>query len=118
MAGLRGVREMRALIEEYKKRLGRDFTDEERELMVRLICDPMFNVRDKTCNKESNPKGNKVTQTSEHIFRLKNACTVDVLRVEFVQGEGTAVNPCRLMYRFYLPNGRYIGEISAGSSSR
>ena len=44
------VRWMRALIEEYKKRLGRDFTDEERELMVRLICDHMFNVRDTTRN--------------------------------------------------------------------
>ena len=47
----------------------------------------------------------------EKIFRLESACTIQVLRVEFVQGEGTKESPCRMMWRFYLPNGRRIGEV-------
>ena len=50
---------------------------------------------------------------SEKIYRLENASITKALRVTFVQGEGTQENPCRLMWRFYLPDGRYIGEISA-----
>ena len=50
---------------------------------------------------------------SEKIYRLESACLTNALRVAFVQGEGTQENPCRLMWRFYLPDGRYIGEIPA-----
>ena len=50
---------------------------------------------------------------SEKIYRLKNACITKALRVAFVQGDGTQENPCRLMWRFYLPDGRCIGEIPA-----
>ena len=50
---------------------------------------------------------------SEKIYRLENASITKALRVAFVQGEGTQENPCRLMWRFYLPDGRYIGESSA-----
>ena len=55
---------------------------------------------------------------SEHIFRLENARTEEVLRVEIVQGEGTQENPCRRVWRFYLPNGRYIGELLPDGVSR
>gem|GEM_PF-1158017 len=48
---------------------------------------------------------------SEKIYRLENASITKALRVTFVQGEGTQENPCRLMWRFYLPDGRYIGEM-------
>ena len=48
---------------------------------------------------------------SEKIYRLENASITRALRVTFVQGEGTQERPCRLMWRFYLPDGRYIGEI-------
>ena len=50
---------------------------------------------------------------SEKIYRLENASITKALRVTFVQGEGTQERPCRLMWRFYLPDGRYIGEIPA-----
>lgn len=50
---------------------------------------------------------------SEKIYRLENASITKTLRVAFVQGEGTQESPCRLMWRFYLPDGRYIGEIPA-----
>lgn len=50
---------------------------------------------------------------SEKIHRLENASITKALRVTFVQGEGTQENPFRLMWRFYLPDGWYIGEISA-----
>lgn len=50
---------------------------------------------------------------SEKIYRLENASITKALRVTFVQGEGTQESPCRLMWRFYLPDGRYIGEIPA-----
>lgn len=50
---------------------------------------------------------------SEKIYRLENASITKALRVAFVQGEGTQERPCRLMWRFYLPDGRYIGEIPA-----
>ena len=50
---------------------------------------------------------------SEKIYRLENARITKALRVAFVQGEGTQEHPCRLMWRFYLPDGRYIGEIPA-----
>ncbi|MFC2310589.1 MAG: hypothetical protein ACFNLF_05955 [Selenomonas noxia] len=50
---------------------------------------------------------------SEKIYRLENASITKTLRVAFVQGEGTKESPCRLMWRFYLPDGRYIGEIPA-----
>lgn len=50
---------------------------------------------------------------SEKIYRLENASITKALRVVFVQGEGTQESPCRLMWRFYLPDGRYIGEIPA-----
>lgn len=48
---------------------------------------------------------------SEKIYRLEKASIIKALRVAFVQGEGTQESPCRLMWRFYLPDGRYIGEI-------
>ena len=47
---------------------------------------------------------------SEKIYRIENASITKALRVAFVQGEE---HPCRLMWRFYLPDGRYIGEIPA-----
>lgn len=50
---------------------------------------------------------------SEKIYRLEDARITKALRVTFVQGEGTQENPCRLMWRFYLPDGRCIGEIPA-----
>lgn len=50
---------------------------------------------------------------SEKIFQLESACITKVLRVTFVRGDGTQENPCRLMWRFYLPDGRYVGEIPA-----
>ena len=50
---------------------------------------------------------------SERIYRLENASITNALRVAFVQGEGAQESPCRLMWRFYLPDGRYIGEIPA-----
>ena len=50
---------------------------------------------------------------SEKIYRLENASITKALRVTFVQGDGTKERPCRLMWRFYLPDGRYIGEIPA-----
>ena len=50
---------------------------------------------------------------SEKIYRLENASITKALRVAFVQGDGTKESPCRLMWRFYLPDGRYIGEIPA-----
>ena len=50
---------------------------------------------------------------SEKIYRLENASITKALRVAFVQGDGTKESPCRLMWRFYLPDGWYIGEISA-----
>ena len=50
---------------------------------------------------------------SEKIYRLENASITKALRVTFVQGDGTKECPCRLMWRFYLPDGRYIGEIPA-----
>ena len=50
---------------------------------------------------------------SEKIYRLENASITKALRVAFVQGEGTQEHPCRLMWRFYLSDGRYIGEIPA-----
>ena len=50
---------------------------------------------------------------SEKIYRLENASITKTLRVAFVQGEGSQESPCRLMWRFYLPDGRYIGEIPA-----
>ena len=50
---------------------------------------------------------------SAKIYRLENASITKALRVAFVQGEGTQESPCRLMWRFYLPDGRYIGEIPA-----
>ena len=53
---------------------------------------------------------------SEKIYRLENASITKALRVAFVQGEGTQEHPCRLMWRFYLPDGRYIGEIPADAS--
>lgn len=53
---------------------------------------------------------------SEKIYRLESACLTNALRVAFVQGEGTQENPCRLMWRFYLLDGRYIGEIPADAS--
>ena len=53
---------------------------------------------------------------SEKIYRLENASITKALRVTFVQGEGTQERPCRLMWRFYLPDGRYIGEIPADAS--
>ena len=53
---------------------------------------------------------------SEKIYRLENASITKALRVAFVQGEGTQESPCRLMWRFYLPDGRYIGEIPADDS--
>ena len=52
---------------------------------------------------------------SEQIFKINDARTINVLRVAFVQGKGTEEDPLRLMYRFYLENGRYIGEISASN---
>nr|DAS74334.1 MAG TPA: hypothetical protein [Caudoviricetes sp.] len=52
---------------------------------------------------------------SEKIYRLENASITKALRVAFVQGDGTQEHPCRLMWRFYLPDGRYIGEISANA---
>ena len=52
---------------------------------------------------------------SEKIYRLENASITKTLRVAFVQGEGTQVHPCRLMWLFYLPDGRYIGEISSNA---
>ena len=48
---------------------------------------------------------------SEKIYRLENASITKALRVTFVQGEGSQESPCRMMWRFYLPDGRYIGEI-------
>ena len=53
---------------------------------------------------------------SEKIYRLENASITKALRVTFVQGDGTQERPCRLMWRFYLPDGRYIGEIPAVDS--
>ena len=50
---------------------------------------------------------------SERIYRLENASITNTLRVAFVQGEGAREHPCRLMWRFYLPDGRYVGEIPA-----
>ena len=50
---------------------------------------------------------------SGKIYRLESACLTTALRVAFVQGEVTQENPCRLMWRFYLLDGRYIGEIPA-----
>lgn len=50
---------------------------------------------------------------SEKIYRLENASITKALRVTFVQGEGTQEHPCRLMWRFYLLDGRYIGELPA-----
>ena len=50
---------------------------------------------------------------SEKIYRLENASITKTLRVAFVQGDGTKESPCRLMWRFYLLDGRYIGEIPA-----
>ena len=53
---------------------------------------------------------------SEKIYRLENASITKALRVAFVQGEGTQENPRRLMWRFYLLDGSYIGEIPADAS--
>lgn len=55
---------------------------------------------------------------SEKIYRLENASITKALRVTFVQGEGTQERPCRLMWRFYLPDGRYIGEIPADNATQ
>ena len=52
---------MRALIEEYKKRLGRDFTDEEYRLIYELVYDiAMEDIQEKKRKKEEKEKMNRM----------------------------------------------------------
>lgn len=50
---------------------------------------------------------------SERIYRLENASITKALPLRSCRARGTQESPCRLMWPFYLPDGRYIGELSA-----
>jgi len=42
---------------------------------------------------------------------LENASVIDVIQVELTRGDGSMDKPARKVFAYFLPSGKYIGEI-------